>query len=85
MRPERGRDLPKVTRQLQGQEDGRPELSLLLPSQLSLGSLQAGNSFSICSYFLKAILSKGHDQLIVNLYVYVGVELNCFFISILLS
>lgn len=37
-RPERGRAWPKVTRRWQGQEDGRLELSLLLPDQLPLPS-----------------------------------------------
>lgn len=55
LKPERGRAWLKVTR-LQGWEDGRLELSLLLPRQLPLGSVQAENSSVACSYSLKVFL-----------------------------
>lgn len=55
LKPERRRAWLKVTR-LQGWEDGRLELSLLLPRQLPLGSVQAENSSAVCSYSLKVFL-----------------------------
>lgn len=48
---------PRLPGCCQGQENGRLELSLLLPDQLPLGStVQAGNSSVVCNYSLKAFL-----------------------------